>query len=69
MEAAALEATALQRRLAAAEDAEVLSRLDPRDNEVIRLTAAELAAFVDAVQPVLAKYREELGPELFGYLA
>ena len=66
---AALEATVLQRRLAAAEDAEVLAKLDPRNNEVIRLTGAEQAAFVDAVQPVLAKYREELGPELFSYLA
>ena len=67
--AAALEATALQRRLAAAEDAEVLAKLDPRNNEVIRLTGTEQAAFVAAVQPVLAKYRGELGPQLFSYLA
>ena len=68
MAAAALEATALQRRLAEAEDTEVLAKLDPRSNEVIRLTDAEHAAFVDALQPVLAKYREELAPKLFSYL-
>ena len=68
VEAAAREATLLQRRLAAAEDAAVLAKLDPRDNEVIRLTGTEHAAFAAAVQPVLAKYREELGPRLFSYL-
>ena len=67
-DAAALEATVLQHQLAAAEDAEILARLDPRENEVINLTAAGHAAFVDAVQPVLAKYRKELDPKLFGYL-
>lgn len=68
VDAAALEATALQHRLAAAEDAEILARLDPRDNDVITLTADEHAAFVAAVQPVLAKYRQELDPQLFRYL-
>ena len=68
VEAAAREATVLQRRLAAAQDTEVLAKLNPRDNEVIRLSAAERAAFIDAVQPVLAKYRQELDPQLFAYL-
>jgi TRAP-type C4-dicarboxylate transport system substrate-binding protein len=68
VDAAAREATALQHQLAAAEDAEILAKLDPRDTEIIRLTDAEHAAFVAAVQPVLAKYRKELGPRLFGYL-
>ncbi len=68
MDAAALEATSLQHRLAAAEDAEILAKLNPRDNDVIILTAAEHAAFVAAVQPVLDKYRRELAPELFRYL-
>ena len=68
VDAAALEATALQHQLAAAEDAEILAKLNPRDNDVISLTTAEHAAFVDAVQPVLAKYRRELDPELFSYL-
>ena len=68
VDAAAAEATALQRHLAAAQDTEVLEKLNPRDNEVIHLTAAEHAAFVDAVQPVLAKYRKELDPKLFSYI-
>jgi TRAP-type C4-dicarboxylate transport system substrate-binding protein len=68
VDAAALEATSLQHRLAAAEDAEILAKLDPRDNDVITLTADEHAAFLVAVQPVLAKYRKELDPKLFSYL-
>jgi TRAP-type C4-dicarboxylate transport system substrate-binding protein len=65
---AAREATVLQRRLAVSEDTDVLARLDPRENEVIRLTDAEHAAFVAAAQPVLAKYRKQLDPRLFEYL-
>lgn len=68
VEEAAHAATALQWRLAAAEDEAVLAKLDPRQNEVIRLTDAEHAAFVDAVQPVLAKYREQIDPGLYAYL-
>ncbi len=66
--AAAREATVLQRQLAAAEDGEVLARLDPRENDVIRLSAAEHTAFVSAVEPVVAKYRNELDHRLFTYL-
>lgn len=65
---AARDATAYQHRLAAAEDAEILKKLDPRENEVMRLTVAERTAFVKAVGPVLAKYRKELDPKLFDYL-
>jgi TRAP-type transport system periplasmic protein len=65
---AAPPATALQRQLAASEDQDVLGKLDPRENEVVRLTAAEHATFVAAVQPVLARYRERLDPQLFAYL-
>jgi TRAP-type transport system periplasmic protein len=68
VDAAALEATTLQHKLAAAEDAAILVKLDPRENEVLRLTDAEHAAFVEAVQPVLARYRRELDPKLFSYL-
>jgi len=66
--AAAKEATAYQRQLAAAEDAAMLKKFDPTKNELIHLTDAERAAFVKAVQPVLDKYREKLGPKLFKYL-
>lgn len=65
---AASEATILQRQLAASEDDEVLTRLDPRENDVIHLTGSEHDAFVAAVEPVLARYRKELDPKLFEYL-
>ncbi len=68
VEHAARAATVLQRGLAAAEDGEVLAKLDARRNEVISLTELEHVAFVDAVQPVLAKYRKEIDPKLFAYL-
>ncbi len=68
VDAAAAEATALQRKLAAEQDGEVLGRLDLRDNEVIHLSGAERATFVKAVEPVLARHRKELDPKLFAYL-
>ncbi|MDP1536955.1 MAG: TRAP transporter substrate-binding protein DctP [Burkholderiales bacterium] len=66
--AAAAEATVLQRRLAAAEDDDMLKRLNPAENEVVKLTAEEHRAFVEAVKPVTDKYRKELGEEWFGLL-
>jgi TRAP-type C4-dicarboxylate transport system substrate-binding protein len=68
VDAAAWEATAYQRELAAAEDTLIMARLDPAQNDVIRLTASERAAFVSAVQPVVDAYRRRLGAELFAYL-
>ncbi len=65
---AAREATALQRRLAASEDLDVLAKLDPRENDVIHLTPAEHAAFVEAVEPVRAKFRSKFDPRLFAHL-
>ncbi|MCC6531252.1 MAG: TRAP transporter substrate-binding protein [Burkholderiales bacterium] len=65
---AARAATAYQHRLAAAEDDAVRKLLDPAQNEIIELTSAERAAFVAAVQPVLAKHRGSLDPKLFDYL-
>jgi TRAP-type C4-dicarboxylate transport system substrate-binding protein len=59
---AAREATALQRRLAATEDADVLAKLDPRENDVVQLTPAEHAAFVDAVRPVRARLERSIDP-------
>jgi TRAP-type C4-dicarboxylate transport system substrate-binding protein len=64
----ASEATAYQHQLAAAEDAEILAKLDPSENEVISLTDAERAAFAEASQCVLDKHRKELDPKLFAYL-
>jgi TRAP-type C4-dicarboxylate transport system substrate-binding protein len=68
VDATAREATAYQRQLAAAEDAEILKRFDPEKNELIRLSDTERAAFMKAVEPVLDKYRKQLGPKLFAYL-
>lgn len=60
VDAAATQATAYQRRLAAAEDAQILARLDPARNEMITLTEAERGAFKKAVEPVLERHRKEL---------
>jgi TRAP-type C4-dicarboxylate transport system substrate-binding protein len=65
---AAGEATALQRRLAISEDEDVLARFDPRENEVVHLTPAEHAAFVEAVRPVREKLQQALDPALFAHL-
>ncbi len=65
---AAAEATVLQRQLAAAEDEEMLKKLDPAENEVVKLTTEEHRAFVAAVKPVTDKYRKVLGEECFGLL-
>jgi TRAP-type C4-dicarboxylate transport system substrate-binding protein len=65
---AAREATALQRRLAASEDQDVLAKLDPRENDVIQLTPAEHAAFVEAVEPVRARFRSTFDPKFFAHL-
>ena len=64
VEAAAHEATLLQRRLAVSEDEEVLRKLDPRENEVVHLSPEERAAFVDAVRPVIARHRGEMDSKL-----
>jgi len=65
---AAAEATAYQRQLAAAEDEEMLKRLDPAQNEVVKLTAAEHHAFVEAVKPVTDQYRKDFGESFFALL-
>src|SRR3989454_9665498 len=67
--AAAREATAYQRQLAASEDAEIMAKLDPARNEVIHLTDAERAAFMRAVRPALEKYRHRLHPHPLAYLS
>jgi len=68
VQAAAREATTYQRKLAAAEDAEIMKKLDPAINEVIELTEDERGAFRKAVQPVLDKYRGQMDPRLFASL-
>ncbi len=65
---AAAEATAAQRRLAAAEDEDVLAKLHPDQNDIVRLTDAERSLFVDVVAPLVDAQRRIFGPILFGYL-
>jgi tripartite ATP-independent transporter DctP family solute receptor len=68
VERAGNEATLFQHKLAADEDDEILAKLDPAQNEVIHLTAAERDAFVEAVTPVVEGHRGGLDPALFNYL-
>jgi hypothetical protein len=69
VDTAAREATAYQHKLAAEEDDTILAQIDPKENDLIRLTPAEHDAFVAAVAPVLEKHRKELDPKLFDYLS
>ena len=68
VDAAAQEATAYQRQLAAVEDMVIMKKLDPAENEVIELSERERHAFRAAVQPVLDKYRKQLDPKWFASL-
>ena len=68
VDAAALEATAFQRRLAAAEDAEILAKFDRGTVEIAELTGPERAAFVTALQPVVDRHRGDFDPALFAAL-
>lgn len=68
VERAARHATAEQRRLAAAEDTAVTSKLEETDVRIVRLTESERAAFVRAVEPVVDQQRTALGPDLFNLL-
>lgn len=61
-------ATQYQHQLAAEEDAVIRAKLDPRENQLIELSADERAAFVTAMEPVLAKYRGQLDARLFQLL-
>lgn len=61
-------ATTAQRKLAQAEDTDILARLDPAENDVVRLTEAERRAFKAAVGPLLAAQREILGDDLFAHV-
>ena len=58
-------ATEAQRGFAQAEDEEVLSSLDPAENDVVNLSDDERAEFKKAVGPLLAKQREKLGDNIF----
>jgi tripartite ATP-independent transporter DctP family solute receptor len=65
---AAAEATRAQRQFAAAEDDEVMSKLDPAQNEIVHLTETERTRFVHALAPLVSAQRAIFGDELFCYL-
>jgi len=67
--AAAAEAVAEQRRMAAAEDREALAKLEAAGCALVRLSDGERAAFADAVVPVVDEARAALAPEAFDALA
>ena len=69
VERAGNEATLFQHKLAAAEDDEILAKLDPAQNDVIRLTPPEHDAFFQAVRPVVERHLGGLDPALFNYLS
>jgi TRAP-type C4-dicarboxylate transport system substrate-binding protein len=58
-------ATKAQRGFAQAEDEEILSALDPSENDVVKLTDEERAQFKTAVGPLLAKQRDAIGSKIF----
>jgi TRAP-type C4-dicarboxylate transport system substrate-binding protein len=68
VEAAARVATLAQRDFASAADEEVLAGIDPAQNEIIRLTDDERAAFVEAVAPLVREQRERFGEEILSAL-
>ncbi|ETW94240.1 MAG: hypothetical protein ETSY1_35725 [Candidatus Entotheonella factor] len=65
---AAAEATRAQRQFAAAEDEEVMTRLDPSQNEITQLTEATRAEFTQRLAPLVNEQRARFGDELFRYL-
>jgi hypothetical protein len=46
----------------------MLKRLDPAQNEVIKLTPEEHRAFAAAVSPVTDQYRKDFGTSFFALL-
>ncbi len=65
----AAAATAEQRRLAGAEDGEILKLLNKADVEIVELGTAERQRFADAVQPLIEAQRARFGDALFRHLA
>ena len=68
MRAAVADAVAFQRKLALEEHAQSRRIIEDAGCQIVELTAAEHAAFVDAVQPLLADARKMYGAEMFNLL-
>ena len=65
---ASLAATQKQRELATAEDDEILAKFDAKETEIVHLTDAERALFIDAVSPLVEEQRAQFGSEALAYL-
>lgn len=65
---AAVKATAEQRRLAAAEDTEILAKLERTDAVVVHLDDTQRRAFRTAVEPTIERQRSRLGDDWFSLL-
>ena len=46
----------------------MLKKLDPAENEVVKLTPDEHRAFVEAVKPITDQYRRDFGKSFFTLL-
>jgi len=66
--AAVANAVAFQRKLALEEHAQSRRIIEDAGCQIVELTAAEHAAFVEAVQPLLADARKMYGAEMFNLL-
>lgn len=66
--AAVADAVAFQRKLALEEHAQSRRIIEDAGCQIVELTAAEHAAFVEAVQPLLADARKMYGAEMFNLL-
>ena len=63
------EATMEQRRLAVADDEEILKKIIAEKVNIVELEKKERTAFKDAVAPVIEEQQKRLGKELFSYIA
>ena len=68
MQKAVTEAVAFQRKLAVEENEQSRKAIEDAGCEIVELTPAEHAAFVAAVQPLLADARKMYGEEMFKLL-
>jgi tripartite ATP-independent transporter DctP family solute receptor len=68
MRKAVTEAVAFQRKLAVEEHEQSRKAIEDAGCEIVELNAKEHAAFVDAVQPLLADARKMYGEEMFKLL-
>jgi len=68
MRAAVADAVAFQRELALEEHAQSRRIIEDAGCQIVELTAVEHAAFLDAVQPLLADARKMYGAEMFNLL-